>query len=283
MERWDKMPAERYFKYLRKDRMPHVWCPGCGNGIIMKSFVEAVNNLNLDKNKVAVVSGIGCSSRVTGYLDFNTMHTLHGRAIAFATGVKLAKPEFNVVVMGGDGDILAIGGNHFIHACRRNMDLTVIIFNNAIYGMTGGQYSPETPMGTYASTSPYGNLENDFNAVDLAITSGATYVARSTVFHYMLSVKYIENALKHKGMSVVEIVTNCHTYYGRYNKMTEPTQMLQYYKDNSVILSKAKNMDENALKDKIIIGEFLNVEKEGYIDKYQKLREKLVSQEVSPK
>jgi len=283
MERWDKMPVERYFKYLRKDRMTHVWCPGCGNGIIMKSFVEAVDNLSLDKNKVAVVSGIGCSSRATGYLDFNTMHTLHGRAIAFATGVKLAKPEFNVVVMGGDGDILAIGGNHFIHACRRNMDLTVIIFNNSIYGMTGGQYSPETPPGTYASTSPYGNLENNFDAVDLAITSGATYVARSTVFHYMLSVKYIENALKHKGMSVVEIVTNCHTYYGRYNKMTGPTKMLRYFKDNSVILSKAKNMYENDLKDKIIIGEFLKVEKEGYVDRYEKLRKKLVSQEVSPK
>jgi len=261
--------------------MTHVWCPGCGNGIIMKSFLEAVSNLNMDKNKVAVVSGIGCSSRVTGYLDFNTMHTLHGRAIAFATGVKLAKPEFQVVVMGGDGDILAIGGNHFIHACRRNMDLTVVIFNNSIYGMTGGQYSPETPSNTYATTSPYGNLEDTFDPVQLAISAGATYVARSTVFHYMLTVKYIENAIKHKGMSVVEVVTNCHTYFGRYNKMPKPTQMLQYFKENSVMQNKAKKMDVNELKDKIIIGEFLNVEKEGYADKYAKLRKSLVSEEMT--
>lgn len=275
------MSTNKYFQYLRKDRMPHVWCPGCGNGIIMKSFLEAVSNLNIDKNKVAVVSGIGCSSRVTGYLDFNTMHTLHGRAIAFATGVKLSKPEFQVVVMGGDGDILAIGGNHFIHACRRNMDLTVVIFNNSIYGMTGGQYSPETPSSTYATTSPYGNLEDKFDPVQLAISAGATYVARSTVFHYMLTVKYIENAIKHKGMSVVEVVTNCHTYFGRYNKMPKPTQMLQYFKENSVIQSRAKKMDDNELKDKIIIGEFLNVEKEGYADKYAKLRKSLVSEEMT--
>lgn len=275
------MSTNKYFQYLRKDRMPHVWCPGCGNGIIMKSFLEAVSNLNMDKNKVAVVSGIGCSSRVTGYLDFNTMHTLHGRAIAFATGVKLSKPEFQVVVMGGDGDILAIGGNHFIHACRRNMDLTVVIFNNSIYGMTGGQYSPETPSKTYATTSPYGNLEDTFDPVQLAISAGATYVARSTVFHYMLTVKYIENAIKHKGMSVVEVVTNCHTYFGRYNKMPKPTQMLQYFKENSVMQNKAKKMDDNELKDKIIIGEFLNVEKEGYADKYAKLRKSLVSEEMT--
>jgi 2-oxoglutarate ferredoxin oxidoreductase subunit beta len=268
------MPSAKYFNYLRKDRMSHVWCPGCGNGIIMKSFIEAANKLQLDKNKVAVVSGIGCSSRVTGYLDFNTMHTLHGRAIAFATGVKLARPDFDVVVMGGDGDMLAIGGNHFIHACRRNMDLTVILFNNSIYGMTGGQYSPMTPSDSLASTAPYGNIENQFDAVELAITSGATYVARSTVYHYMQSAKYIEKALKHKGMSVVEIATNCHTYFGRYNKMPKPYQMQEYFKNNSVTLSKAKDMSEEELIDKIVIGEFVNKESRDYISEYQKLQKK---------
>ena len=271
------MPSAKYYEYLRKDRLPHVWCPGCGNGIILKSFLEAASNLNLDKNKVAVVSGIGCSSRSTGYLDFNTMHTLHGRAVAFATGVKLARPDLEVIAMGGDGDMLAIGGNHFIHACRRNMDLTIIIFNNNIYGMTGGQYSPTTPSNSLASTAPYGNIENQFNAVDLAIASGATYVARSTVYHFMQSAKYIENAIKHKGISVVEIVTNCHTYFGRYNKMPKPAQLHQYFKDNGIMLSKAKTMSEDELKGKIVIGEFKNVEKAGYLENYQKLQSKFTT------
>lgn len=274
------MPLEKYFHYLRQDRMTHIWCPGCGNGIIMKSFLEAASNLNLDKNKVAVVSGIGCSSRITGYLDFNTLHTLHGRAIPFATGVKLAKPDFDVIVMGGDGDLLAIGGNHFLHACRRNMDLTVIIFNNNIYGMTGGQYSPTTPKNGWATTSPYGNLEDNVDPVKLAITSGATYVARSTVFHYSLTTKYIENAIKHKGMSVVEVITNCHTYFGRYNQKPTPIQMLQYFKENSITLSKAEKMKVNELENKFIIGEFINIEKETYNERYDKLIKELSAGEV---
>lgn len=273
------MAVSRLKEYLRQDRMPHVWCPGCGNGVIMKAFIDAVDKEALDPDRMAVISGIGCSSRVTGYLNFNTMHTLHGRAIAFATGVKLARPEFNVVVMGGDGDMLAIGGNHFIHACRRNMDLTAIIFNNNIYGMTGGQYSPTTPSEKIASTSPYGNIENAFNIVNMAVTAGATYVARSTVFHYAQAVAFMRNALKHKGMAVVEIVTNCHTYYGRYNSLSKPQDMLNYFKANTVQLNKAKTMDEQELKDKIVAGEFVNVQAETYIDRYEKLREKVLAQE----
>ncbi|AEX85967.1 2-oxoacid:ferredoxin oxidoreductase subunit beta [Marinitoga sp. 1135] len=270
------MPTQKYFQYLRKDRLPNVWCPGCGNGIIMKSFIEAAANLNLDKNKVAVVSGIGCSSRVTGYLDFNTLHTLHGRAIPFATGVKLARPDLEVVVMGGDGDMLAIGGNHFIHACRRNMNLTVILFNNTIYGMTGGQYSPTTPHEATASTAPYGNVERSFDPVQMAIASGATYVARSTVYHYMQSVKYIENAIKHKGMSVVEIVSNCHTYYGRYNGMSKPTQFMDYFKNNAITINKAKDMSKEELEGKIVIGEFHKDDaKKTYLDLYAEISAKL--------
>ncbi|MDO7977119.1 2-oxoacid:ferredoxin oxidoreductase subunit beta [Oceanotoga teriensis] len=271
------MPSEKYFNYLRKDRMTHVWCPGCGNGIVMKSFLEAANNLGLDKNKVAVVSGIGCSSRVTGYLDFNTMHTLHGRSIAFATGVKLARPDLDVIVMGGDGDMLAIGGNHFIHACRRNLDITVVIFNNSIYGMTGGQYSPTTPSDSLASTAPYGNIENQFDPVQLAIASGATYVARSTVYHFLQTAKFIEKGIKHKGISIIEVISNCHTYFGRYNSMPKPAQLHQYFKDNTISISKAKDMSKEELKGKIVMGEFINEDKAGYLEYYEKMRESVVN------
>ncbi|HCZ07468.1 MAG: 2-oxoglutarate/2-oxoacid ferredoxin oxidoreductase subunit beta [Thermotogota bacterium] len=269
------MKREKLLDYLRIDRIPTVWCPGCGNGIIMKAFVEAVDRLGLEKSQVAVVSGIGCSSRVTGYLDFNTLHTLHGRALAFATGVKLARPDLNVVVMGGDGDMLAIGGNHFIHACRRNLDITVIVFNNAIYGMTGGQVAPTTPMGSKASSAPYGNLEKPFDVVDLAMSAGATYVARSTVFHYELTVQYIKSAIEHRGFSVVDVITNCHTYFGRYNDMPYAPQMLEYFKKNSLLLKKAQTMSAKDLEGKIIVGEFRKEEKPEYLETYRVLQESL--------
>ena len=268
------LKTKKLLKYLRIDRWPTVWCPGCGNGIILKAFLDAVDQLGLRKDRVAVVSGIGCSSRATGYLDFNTMHTLHGRAITFATGVKLARPEFKVVVMGGDGDIASIGGNHFIHACRRNIDLTVIVFNNMIYGMTGGQYSPTTNIDDIASTAPYGHIEKPFDIVDLALSAGATYVARATVYHYNLLVKYIKEGLQHKGFSVIDAITNCHTYYGRYNGMPEPYQMLDYFKKNSVTIEKAKSMSEEELEGKIVIGVFKKEERPCYLDLYEKIQEK---------
>lgn len=271
------MSITRLTKYLRQDRMPHVWCPGCGNGAIMKAFIDAVDREELDPNRVAVVSGIGCSSRVTGYLNFNTMHTLHGRAIAFASGVKLARPEFKVVVMGGDGDLLAIGGNHFIHACRRNMDITIIVFNNYIYGMTGGQYSPTTFEEMTASTAPYGNMESPFDAVKLALSSGATYVARSTVYHYTQMVNFIQKGIKHKGASIIDVATNCHTYFGRYNNMPEPVQMLEYFKNKVVSVKKAKDMSEEELGKKIVTGEFIDVSKPTYNDKYQILKNRFTS------
>jgi len=256
--------------YLRSDRWPTVWCPGCGNGIIMKSFLEAFDQSGLKAEETAVISGIGCSSRATGYIDFNTMHTLHGRAIAFATGVSLAKPDFKVVVMGGDGDMTAIGGNHFIHACRRNINLTIIIYNNMIYGMTGGQHSPTTPNGSIAGTMPYGNVEDQFDVVKLALAAGATYVARSTVYHYPMSVRYIKEALMHRGTAVVEILSNCHTYYGRYNGLREPWQMMDYFKDNSVTKERAEKMTEEELKGKIVIGVFKKDEtKQDFYTRYR--------------
>ncbi len=251
------MKVERLRSYLREGRWPSIWCAGCGNGIVLKAFLQAVDNLGLPRERMAVVSGIGCSSRATGYIDFNTLHTLHGRAVAFATGVKLARPDFHVAVLGGDGDILAIGGNHFIHACRRNMDLTIIIFNNMIYGMTGGQNSPTTPLEKRASTTPYGNIEKP-------------YVARATVYHYPMLVKYITKALSHKGTAVVEAVTNCHTYYGRYNNIGGPADMLEYFKKNSVTIEKAKTMSADELADKIVIGEFLEETRPTFHELYEK-------------
>ncbi len=286
------MSIEKYLKHLRIDRLPHVWCPGCGNGTILKATVGAIEELGLDPSKIAVVSGIGCSSRATGYLNYNTMHTLHGRAIAFATGIKLSRPEMTVLVMTGDGDAGAIGGNHFIHAARRNMDLAVICFNNNIYGMTGGQYSPTTPEDSYATTAPYGNIEEPFDLSRLAITSGATYVARTTTYHFVALQNYIKKAITNPGFSLVETITQCPTYYGRYNKIGSAPQMINYFKDNGITLPKAvsmlKEMNPEAnydgfnvnallekavesLPDKIIIGEFVNKNKQGYVAKYEEV------------
>ena len=166
-----------YMKYIRQQKFPLIWCPGCGDGIVLKSMLRAIDRIGLSKDEICMVSGIGCSSRLTGYVDFNTLHTTHGRAIAFATGVKMAKPEMTVIVVTGDGDATAIGGNHYIHAARRNIDITVILFNNIIYGMTGGQVSPTTPMGFKASTAPFGNPENSFNISGLAEAAGACGIA----------------------------------------------------------------------------------------------------------
>lgn len=226
--------AYDYAKYLRAGKIPHIWCPGCGYGIIMKSIIRAVDALGLNKDELVFTSGIGCASRLPGYIDANTLHTTHGRSLAFATGVKMAKPELNVIALGGDGDMTAIGGNHFIHACRRNIDITCLVFNNYIYGMTGGQYSPTTPKAARATTAPYGNSDNQFDIAQLAIGAGATFVARSTTYHAVPMEKLIKQALEHKGFSVVEIIAGCPTGYGRKNKMASPAAMIEWQKENSV-------------------------------------------------
>ena len=178
------MPSRLIEQHLRTEYLPHIWCPGCGHGILMRDIVQAIDNLKLDPDKVCIVSGIGCSSRAASYLDYNTIHTTHGRAIAFATGIKLARPELEVIVITGDGDAAAIGGNHLIHAARRNIGLTVIVFNNGIYGMTGGQCSPTTPQGDFGTTAPYGNIERPFDITALAMGAGASYVARGDSLPY---------------------------------------------------------------------------------------------------
>ncbi|MBN2899329.1 MAG: 2-oxoacid:ferredoxin oxidoreductase subunit beta [Clostridia bacterium] len=243
-------------KYFRMDNLPHIWCPGCGNGIIMLALAKAIDSLGLDKDKVCVVSGIGCSSRAPGYLDFNTLHTTHGRALAFATGVKLANPELEVIVISGDGDASAIGGNHLIHAARRNIGITTIVFNNNIYGMTGGQYSPTTPNGDLGTTAPHGNIDRPFDIAQLAAAAGATYAARSTVYHANQMEKMIETAIAHKGFSMVEVISTCPTYYGRKNKKGSAANMIAFLKDSFIDVKVAEKLPEEKKAGKFLMGEF---------------------------
>lgn len=229
-----KSPAVH--KWLRvKKKFPHLWCPGCGNGIILGATILALDDLGYDKDEVVMVSGIGCAGRIPVYVDCNTLHTTHGRALTFATGIKLAKPRMKVMVFMGDGDALAIGGNHFIHAARRNIDLTAVVVNNNIYGMTGGQASPTTPLAMKATTAVYGSMEQPFDTCELAKSAGATFVARSTVYHVRHAEQMIRQALEHKGFSVVEIMSNCHTSYGRINRLGGAIEMIKEMRDKSVM------------------------------------------------
>lgn len=265
------MSNEVIEKYFRKDMMPHIFCPGCGHGVLMKGIAIAIDRLNYDKNEVCIVSGIGCSSRAAGYMDFNTIHTTHGRAIAVATGMKMARPELKVIVITGDGDASAIGGNHFIHAARRNIDLSVFVFNNNIYGMTGGQYSPTTPMGDYGTTAPYSNIDQSFDIADLAKYSGATFVARGTVWHVNKTIHLMERAILHKGFSVVDCMSVCPTYYGRKNKKGSAVDMIKWQKDNSIDYKAAQKMTAKQLEGKLLIGEIHHDNREEYTAKYKKI------------
>ena len=258
-------------KYIRPNTLPHIWCPGCGNGILLASILRAIDKLQLEQKKTVIVSGIGCSSRASGYMNFNTVHTAHGRALPFASGIKLANPELNVIVITGDGDSTAIGGNHFIHACRRNIDITTIIFNNSIYGMTGGQYSPLSPQGTLATTSPYGHLERPFDIAALAIAAGSTYVARGTAYHAVQLTDLVAKGIQNKGFSVIDAITQCPISYGRKNKMGGAPQMMQWQKDHAVMAAVAAKMKPEELKDKFVIGELYRSEAPEYTAEYDKM------------
>ena len=261
-------------KYLRHDKkFPHVWCPGCGNGIVLGAMIRAIDRLGYKKDEIVMVSGIGCSGRLPVYVDFNTLHTTHGRALTFATGVKLAKPELKVIVVMGDGDATAIGGNHFIHAARRNINITAIIINNNIYGMTGGQYSPTTPYGMKATTAPYRNIEHAFNIAELAVTAGAVFVGRGTVYHARLLDKLIEKALVKRGFGVVEIITHCHTQYGRRNRMGDAVAMMNWQKEHAVRIERAGDLSEEELKDKFTIGVLADRDLHIYTEQYDLVRQ----------
>jgi 2-oxoglutarate ferredoxin oxidoreductase subunit beta len=252
---------------LRTDRMPHIWCPGCGIGTTVNCFARALETSGLDLTKTVVVSGIGCTGRVAGYLNLDSFHTTHGRAIPFATGLKLANPELKVIVYSGDGDLSAIGGNHFIHAMRRNMDMTVILVNNFIYGMTGGQVAPTTPITATASTAPYGNFEPTFNLPYLAESCGAVYVARWTAYHVRHLAKSIKEALLKKGFSFIEVLAPCPTLFSRRNKLGDGLSQMIYFKEMSVIQNGADTKSiPLEYQGKIVVGKFVDVVKPTYLE-----------------
>ncbi len=257
--------------YLRHRFLPQIWCSGCGHGIVMGNMIRAIERLGLKKNEIVVVSGIGCSSRMPGYLDFHTLHTLHGRALAFATGVKMGLPELTVIAPMGDGDALAIGGNHFIHAARRNIDLTAIIMNNNIYGMTGGQFSPMTPFGKKATTAPRGTIDHAFDLVELAMGAGASFVARTTTYHAGEMIEVISKAIMHKGFSVVEVMSQCPTYFGRKNKLGSAVDMMNRFKEDTAKIGSRKKAEHPDLIER---GIFIDEERPEYTTSYLELMER---------
>ena len=251
--------------FLRSERLPNIWCPGCGNGIVLRALLEAIDQLQLDPDKVVLVSGIGCSSRAPAYTAFDNVHTLHGRAIPVATGIKLANPDLTVIVVTGDGDVSAIGGNHLIHAARRDVNITVVVFNNYNYGMTGGQASPLTPTSSITTTTPNGNLDRPFDLVKLAAGAGATYVARSGIYFTKHLVDHLKKAIAHDGFSLVDAVAQCPTYFGRFNKKGSAGQMVTSQKDWMVLKSVAEKKTPEELAKKVIIGEFVNIERHALV------------------
>jgi 2-oxoglutarate ferredoxin oxidoreductase subunit beta len=267
-------------KYLRTSKMfPHIWCPGCGLGIMLGAMIRAIHKCGYQQDDVVIVSGIGCSGRLTSYVDFNTLHTTHGRALTFATGIKLANPNLKVIVVMGDGDAASIGGNHLIHAARRNLDVTAIIANNEIYGMTGGQYSATSPLGMPSATSPMGNVEPPIDICNLVKACGASFVARSTVYHTQLLEKLIEKALQKKGFSVVETFAQCVTYFGKHLGLNSPAKMLNWEKDNSVTVEKAAGMSEDELRNKMVIGVLLDRDAPTWHEEYAKMRSAMRAKE----
>jgi 2-oxoglutarate ferredoxin oxidoreductase subunit beta len=241
---------------------------------MLGALIRAIDRIGFEKDEVVLVSGIGCSGRLPVYVDFNTLHTTHGRALTFATGVKLAKPSLKVIVIMGDGDAVAIGGNHFIHAARRNIDVTSIILNNSIYGMTGGQSSPTTPYGMKSSTTVYSNIEQDFKISELAITAGAVFVGRGTVYQARLLDNLIEKAILKPGFSVVEVVAHCHTQYGKQNRLGTAVEMMEWQRDHAVTVEKAATLKHEQLQDKIVIGVMVDKELPVYQNEYEKIRER---------
>ncbi len=270
-----------FFNFYRKDRWPHQFCPGCGLGTIMNCLYKAFSNLKLDINRTVFVSGIGCTGRVPGYINADSLHTTHGRAIAFATGVKLANPDLNVIVISGDGDLFAIGGNHTIHAARRNIDIKVIAVNNANYGLTGGQMAPTTPYNMVTTTTPNGNKEYPFALADLVAAAGANYVARWTTAHPNQLVKSIEQAFLTKGFAFIEVVSQCPVNFGRRNRMGDPVFHLRWIREHSIPISKVEFdvkspydvMDLNT-RGIYVIGELVKRDRPAYLEKEEEVKAK---------
>jgi len=270
-------------KWLRMERIPHIWCSTCGIGTAVTCFIEAIKKTNIPRNDICVVSGIGCSGRIAGYIRQDSFHTTHGRAIPFAVGLKLANPKLKVVVFSGDGDLASIGGNHLIHTARRNLDITVLCINNFIYAMTGGQLAPTTPPTAIATTSPYGNYERPFNLPALATACGAVYVARWTALHVRRLTTSISEALQKKGFSFVEIICPCTTLYARKNKLGSGLDLMKFYHDNSVIINGADPREVDIqYQSEIKVGKFVDLDKPSYLDNYNTYLQKKLGEKFKP-
>lgn len=260
--------------FLREDRLPHIWCPGCGIGIALKAYIEALKLSPIPVDRQVVVSGIGCTGRVAGYVNLDSYHTTHGRAIPFASGMKLANPDLEITVFSGDGDLASIGGNHLIHAARRNVHINVICCNNFNYGMTGGQVGPTTPEGAFTLTSPYGNVEDGFNLPYLAAASGAVFVARWTALHFRNLRDAILRAFGKRGFTFIEVVSPCPTAFGRRNDFPDGLDEMEWYRENSVIDHGADLAQIGlAMKrdSKIVVGNFVDTDRATFMDRYQKV------------
>ncbi len=269
---------------LRKYTRPHVkkttTCPGCGNGIIAQAILRSIEELGLSMDDFVFVSGIGCSAWIPSPLfSADTLHTTHGRPVAFATGVKLGRPESHVMVASGDGDLTAIGGNHLIHAARRNIDLTVVLVNNGIYGMTGGQTAPTTPRGLTTITSPYGSMEHALNISEMIVAAGAPYVARWTTYHPRQLTRSIKKGIRKKGFALIEAVSQCPVQFGRVSKIGKAVDMLKFFKENSIRIDKASEKSEEELEGKIIIGEFADKEKVELSSQWMELSKQMMQEE----
>ena len=268
---------------LRMDRIPHIWCSTCGIGTAVTSFAEALKKVETPLEKICVVSGIGCSGRTAGYVKLDSFHSTHGRALPFATGLKLSNPELKVVVFSGDGDLIGIGGNHFIHAARRNMDIVVLCINNFIYAMTGGQVAATTPLTANTSTSPYGNFEQPFNLPHLAASCGAVYVARWSALDVRRLAKSIGEALNKKGFSFIEIICPCSTLYARRNKLGDGLSLMKFYHDNCVIKHGADTRElDIEFQKKIIVGKFIDRERPTFLQSYNRWLKQVLKDKFVP-
>jgi len=273
-------------KYLRDGMLPTIFCNGCGHGVAVDYTLRAIEELEIDIDTIALASGIGCSSRIPGYINADGLHTTHGRALSFATGIKAANPELNVIVFTGDGDCTGIGGNHFIHAARRNIDMTVILLNNFIYGMTGGQLAPTAPLGSIATTAPYGNIEQAFNISELATALGAAYVARWPIFYPYQPIKSIKDGLQNKGFALIELMSPCPTAYGRRNKLGKIDALWTWYEDNTILIEEYEKImnygtddEKEKVKQMFQIGVFQNEVKAGFFEEYEKMVERLIERD----
>lgn len=270
-------------KFLRKGMWPTIFCNGCGHGTVLDYTFWALDDLDLDMDKVVFVSGIGCSSRLPGYINADGLHTTHGRAIAFATGIKAANPELTVIIFTGDGDCSGIGGNHFLHGVRRNLDITVVAINNFIYGMTGGQQAPTTPRGAIATTAPYGNIENPFNMAEIAMAAGASYVARWSVSHPYQPIKSIKDGIAKKGMAFIEMLSPCPTAFGRRNKLGNIQKLWQWYEDHTIpledyqkILNYGTPEEKEKMEEMITTGVLQDIDKPEFTTEYEKMRTRVM-------